>query len=95
MEQQTLMSREFIEGHLVETYTAENEAGFEVAFSEVESVEIDYDNVPVPAVADSESIRYTERRLLAYQHPVAPLPIQRIELLLTVQPSMMVTVPEM
>ncbi len=53
LEQQTLMSRVFIEGHLVETYTAENEAGSAVAFSEIESVEIDYDNVPVPADADS------------------------------------------
>ena len=53
MEQQTLMSREFIEGHLVETYTAENEAGFSVSFSEVESVEIDYDNVPGPTDAYS------------------------------------------
>jgi hypothetical protein len=53
MEEQTLMSREFIEGHLVETYSAENEAGFAVAFSEIESVEIDYDNVPVPADTDS------------------------------------------
>ena len=53
MEEQTLMSREFIEGYLVETYTAENEAGFAVAFSEVESVEIDYDNVPVPAAINS------------------------------------------
>ena len=53
MEQQTLMSREFLEGHLVETYTAATEAGIAVSFAEVESVEIDYDNVPVPTDADS------------------------------------------
>lgn len=53
MEEQTLMSREFIEGYLVETYTAENEAGFAVAFSEIESVEIDYDNVRIPTETDS------------------------------------------
>ena len=49
MEQQNLVSREIIEGHLVETFTAENKAGFGVAFIEIDSVEIDYDDVPNPA----------------------------------------------
>ena len=41
LEQQTLKSREFFEGHPVGTYTVENEAGFAIVFSGVESQAID------------------------------------------------------
>ncbi len=51
MEEQTLMSREVIEGHLIETFEAENTAGFSVSFIDMDNVEIDYDDVPVPGEA--------------------------------------------
>ena len=41
LEQQALKSREFFEGHPVGTYTVENEAGFTIVFSGVESQAID------------------------------------------------------
>ena len=53
MEEHTLVSREIVEGHIVETRTAENEAGFGVTFIEIDNVEIDYDALPDPGTAEN------------------------------------------
>lgn len=48
MEEQILISREIVEGHLIETYEVDNTVGFSVVISEVSDPEFDSESKTVP-----------------------------------------------
>ncbi|MDP6184343.1 MAG: hypothetical protein QF609_11040 [Gammaproteobacteria bacterium] len=51
MEEQTLVSREIVEGYLVEYYEVDDTIGFSVAITESAEIEFDSEDVTIPAYA--------------------------------------------